>query len=572
MSSRAIAWYDRHAPSLAETYERLEFKAIHGWLLDLLPERQGLILDVGAGTGRDAAAIAALGHHVVAVEPSASMLREGCVRHPDPRIQWLDDRLPGLERVHRMGMSFDAILLSAVWQHVEPGDRPRAFRKLIRLLTPGGILAITLRMGHAPSERDMHEVSRAEVEALARGHGAFIERCVEAADSQGRSDVRWVQLALRLPDDGTGALPLLRHVVLQDAKSSTYKLALLRAVARIADGAPGMVRPREPDGVSVPLGLVALYWIRLFLPLLSAGLPQSPTNRGLEGLGFVNEGFARLLSHAPNDLRVGTRYAAESAAALHTALAAASRTIAGMPAHYMTFPDGRPVMTAVTDRAGRAPPSLLLDEPYLRRFGELVVPANLWHALSRFDAWIEPAIVAEWVRLMHGYAQTQMRTLDAGAIVKAMQWSDPERVVTEARQRALAIMEAGRILHCVWSGTRLTRDRLDIDHCFPWKSWPCDDLWNLLPSTRTVNQHQKRERLPSAALLEEARELVLEWWKAGYLEANTATADRFYLEARSSLPLANAFASSNAADDVFDAVAFQRMRLKENQQIPEWTR
>lgn len=192
-------------------------------------------------------------------------------------------------------------------------------------------------------------------------------------------------------------------------------------------------------------------------------------------------------------------------------------------------------------------------------------------ALSRFDAWIEPAIVAEWMRLTHGYAQTQMRTLDAGAIVKAMQWSDPERVITEARQRALANMESGRISHCVWSGTRLTKDRLDIDHCFPWKSWPCDDLWNLLPSTRTVNQHQKRERPPSAIVLKEARELVLEWWKAGYLEVNTVTADRFYLEARSSLPLANAFASSIAAGDVFDAVAFQRMRLKENRQIPEWT-
>ena len=28
--------------------------------------------------------------------------------------------------------------------------------------------------------------------------------------------------------------------------------------------------------------------------------------------------------------------------------------------------------------------------------------------------------------------------------------------------------------------------------------------------------------------------------------------------------------TSIGADDVFDAVAFQRLRLKENQQIPEW--
>jgi len=571
MSSRAIAWYDHHGSTLVDTYESLDFKAAHGWLLDLLPERPGIILDVGAGSGRDAAGLVAIGHEVVAVEPSSSMLREGSMRHEDARIRWLEDRLPALDATHRTGLTFDLILLSGVWQHVAPGDRPRAFRKLVRLLNPGGVLAITLRMGAADPEREMYEVSRAEIESLARGHGAFVERCVEAEDRLGRGDVHWIQLAVRLPDDGTGALPLLRHVVLQDAKSSTYKLALLRSVARIADGAAGLIQENDADRVSIPLGLVALYWIRLFLPLLSADLPQSPTNRGLTGLGFVNEGVQRLLGCAPNDLRVGMRYGADIGAALHAALVGASRTIALMPAHYMTLPNGRPVMEAVTGRAGRAPSSLVIDEAYLRLFGELLVPVNLWRALSRFDAWIEPAIVAEWIRLMHGYALRQDRKLSEATIAQAMHWSAPERVVAEARQRAISVIESGQPLHCVWSGTRLSKDRLDIDHCFPWSSWPCDDLWNLLPSTRSVNQHEKRDRLPSATLLNGARERVQDWWRVGYsLGADSPIADRFFLEARSSLPLINASDDLIAVDDVFDAVAFQRLRLKENQQIPEW--
>ena len=134
-------------------------------------------------------------------------------------------------------------------------------------------------------------------------------------------------------------------MVLQDAKASTYKLALLRSVARIADGAAGLVRETSDDRVSVPLGLVALYWIRLFLPLLSADLPQSPTNRGLAGLGFVNEGFAGSSDARPTICAWEPAMALASAS-LHAALGAASRTIAPMPAHYMTHPDGRPVMQA----------------------------------------------------------------------------------------------------------------------------------------------------------------------------------------------------------------------------------
>jgi SAM-dependent methyltransferase len=571
MSSRGIAWYDRQGSTLTDTYESLDFKAVHGWLLDVLPKDRGLILDVGAGSGRDAAGFAEMGYEVVAVEPSLSMLHEASLRHTDSRIRWLDDRLPALEATLRTGLNFDLILLSGVWQHVAAGDRPRAFRKLVRLLNPGGAIAITLRMGAADPEREMHEVSRAEIESLARGHGAFVERCLEAEDRLGRSDVRWIQLVVRLPDDGTGALPLLRHVVLQDAKSSTYKLALLRSVARIADGAAGLVRESDAAHVSVPLGLVALNWVRLFLPLLSADLPQSPTNRGLKGLGFVNEGLEKLLGYAPNDLRVGVRLGADSGGSVHSALVGASRTIALMPARYMTYPNGRPVMEAVVGRAGRALSSLVVDEAYLRRFGELLVPVNLWRALSRFDAWIEPAIIIEWTRLMHGYARGQGRKLNDAAIAQAMHWSSPERVVAEARQRAISLIESGQPLFCVWSGTRLNKERLDIDHCFPWTAWPCDDLWNLLPSTRPINQHQKRDRLPSASILRSARDRIQGWWKAGYLmDANSSSADRFFLEARTSLPVIRTASDSIGADDVFDAVGFQRMRLKENQQIPEW--
>jgi hypothetical protein len=52
----------------------------------------------------------------------------------------------------------------------------------------------------------MHPVSLAEVEALARDHGLAVVRSDRAADIQGRPDVSWTRVALRLPDDGTSAL------------------------------------------------------------------------------------------------------------------------------------------------------------------------------------------------------------------------------------------------------------------------------------------------------------------------------------------------------------------------------
>ena len=128
-------------------------------------------------------------------------------------------------------------------------------------------------------------------------------RVTESNDVSGRKGVSWETVWLQLPDDGTGALPLLRHVVFNDQKSSTYKLALLRALLRIADGAAGFARPgANDDHVELPLGLVALYWIRSFQPLIKADLPQQP--RGNLHLGFVKEGFRGLMDRSPFDLRV----------------------------------------------------------------------------------------------------------------------------------------------------------------------------------------------------------------------------------------------------------------------------
>jgi len=565
----SIIWYEHNASTVANQYESVTFDQIHDWLISMLPDRPGVILDVGAGTGRDAAWLAAHGHEVVAVEPSAAMRAEGGRRHPDPRIRWIPDRLPGLDQTFRLGVCFDFILLSAVWMHVPPTDRGRAFRKLITLLKPGGFIAITLRNGRSEVGRAMYPVGRDELERLAREHGAFVELVANSPDRLNRNDIGWTQILIRLPDDGTGALPLLRHIVLGDAKSSTYKLALLRTVARIADSAAGMTQEVDDEHVAVPLGLIALFWIRMFKPLIKADLPQTPTNRGMDGLGFIRDGFRALDTISHLDLRVSARFQGTNATAVHQALRDACDTVAKMPANYITYPNGGPILKA--HRRGRVnqPGRILLNQEYLASFGELRIPTKIWRALERFDAWIEPALISEWGRLMKTYAESQGRRLDDRVINSAMAWSDPARDVALVRQLAINQLHSGIVL-CVWTGRELNESSLDIDHCLPWSAWPCDDLWNLMPAQRVVNQKQKRDRLPSAERLGKAQDLILSWWSNGYFSSPNATIpERFLGEARASLP-SIASTVQPSLDDIFSGVALQRLRLKQDQQVPEW--
>lgn len=190
-----ITYYNRHAEQLADQYDSLEFEQVHRDWLKLIPN-EGMALDVGAGSGRDARYLACNGYNVVAVEPAAELREraqaysastpESC--HP---IHWLDDSLPELNHVHKLQTKFDLILLSAVWMHIAPSQRQRSFRKLSSLLKPNGKMVVSLRHGPSPDERTMHPVSADELAQLAQQQGLSFRVLGPSDDSLGRAEVGW---------------------------------------------------------------------------------------------------------------------------------------------------------------------------------------------------------------------------------------------------------------------------------------------------------------------------------------------------------------------------------------------
>ena len=565
-------WYQTRVGEIAARYESVSAAAVNKWLLDVLPPPPSTILDVGAGSGRDAAWLLSLGYEVLAVDPSAEMRAAAIGRHPGLDDRYLQDGLPALTKTFRTGASFDFILLNASWMHVAPSDRQRAFRKLVTLLEPGGVIAFTLR-DPVETHRGMHAVSAEEIEHLARQHGAFVELRCDGSDLLDRIGVGWKHLAVRVPDDGTGALPLIRHVILNHEKSSTYKLALLRALCRIADSTAGWAEEGTEDHVDLPLGLIALFWIRLFKPLLSPDrmLPQNPVNRDFHGLSFVKpNGFRMLVGIPDNDLRAGMLVASDTRTALERALRDACKTIVEMPVKHLTYQDGSHIFPAKRKQAFHTPARLRLDATYLWSFGTFSVPRHLWRALQRYNVWIEPALVTEWKRLMHQYAARQGRKLDDAVLTQAMTWSEPTRAVSAPGKQASRLIDQDA-LFCVWSGRRLRKNNLDIDHCFPWSAWPCSDLWNLLPVHRDVNQKMKRERLPTDLVLRRAKAQIIGWWGTAYLRSdNPMLADQFRHEASATLPTLEGQTEKLELEDVFSALSLQRLRLSSDQQIPEW--
>lgn len=560
----AIPYYEQHATRLVTQYESLSFEDVHADLIGILPASGSTVLDIGAGSGRDAAWLAAKGYDVVAVEPSEAMLAHARAKHTSSRIQWLSDSLPDLANVRRLGLSFDLILLSAVWMHIPPSDRQRALRKLATLLAPKGRIAISLRLGAPDTERAMHEVSLPELAGLAQQFGLRIVHTSDSQDKLGRSEVSWTNVVLGLPDDGLGALPLLRHLILVDEKSSTYKIALLRVLARSADTAAGLAR-YDADSVVVPLGLVSLFWLRMYKPLIEHALPQMPLTRLGTGPGFVTNSFTSLRPVTAVELRIGSVFSDQTAKHLHQSLSEISQVIRNMPANYLRWPaSDKPIFDVTRRRMVPTPSPLQIDEAFLWSLGDFRIPLEIWQALTHYNVWIEPVLVSEWVRLIESYCNDGRPDVRALAH-SLLAWVDPARDTGFARAAVDRMRAAGKPVYCVWSGARL-RDEYDVDHCFPFAAWPCGDAWNLMPASRQVNI-QKSNRLVTQAALERASDTISSWWNDAFLSQGDGLRRQFFLEASQTLPI---LVATPEPADVIDAMKVHRIRLSKDQGLRPW--
>lgn len=191
----AVDFYDRFAKVLAPAYDKVSFEAVHGPLLHHLPQAPAFVLDVGAGSGRDARALTDLGYDVTAVEPASALRELGCARAKD--AGWLDDRLPELASLNSARSSFDFILCSAVLMSLMPTQIAPSFKTMARLLRPACKLLISVRSpASTDAEGVLHDHSEAFLNAGAAAAGLKLVDFKQVADALSRPH-RWSALVYR---------------------------------------------------------------------------------------------------------------------------------------------------------------------------------------------------------------------------------------------------------------------------------------------------------------------------------------------------------------------------------------
>ena len=136
MKNETLDFYDNNAQEVSDRYEAFDFCERQSNLMTLISDCRK-ILEIGCGSGRDAAFLLSKGFDITAIDGSRPMLDEAAKRHPE-----LTDRL----HQHKMPAAlpfpdgnFDAVVSNAMLMHLNKHDIERAISETCRVLKKGGL-------------------------------------------------------------------------------------------------------------------------------------------------------------------------------------------------------------------------------------------------------------------------------------------------------------------------------------------------------------------------------------------------------------------------------------------------
>ena len=197
----STAGYGKEAEKLIKQYESSPFAEVYEPIMDVFPTSPCKVLDLGAGSGRDAAALTMKGFTVVAVEPTKEMREGGQKLHNDVSITWVDDALPELNELKACGLEgpYPLIVSAAVWMHFDEAERDASMKRVASLLAPGGRFVLSLRHGPVPEGRRMFSIPAEDIINLGKKYGLNHVKHIRRNDLHGRKEIEWTFMCIEKP-------------------------------------------------------------------------------------------------------------------------------------------------------------------------------------------------------------------------------------------------------------------------------------------------------------------------------------------------------------------------------------
>lgn len=204
MGHSTLNYYSQNSLKVAERYESADVTQLHEFLLSSL-RPGGRLLELGCGSGRDAAFMIRQGFRVLATDGSASMVEQAKLHHPELAGHVNHLKLPdGLS--YNLG-EFDGIYAVAVLMHLSVQEIERTILAVDALLAAKGrfIFSVPARRDDVMTNafdskgRRFTALSPDGWKELCLKHNLQIVRTMICEDGLGRGGVVWMNCLAEKP-------------------------------------------------------------------------------------------------------------------------------------------------------------------------------------------------------------------------------------------------------------------------------------------------------------------------------------------------------------------------------------
>lgn len=152
MDRQTLGAYDAGAANFAKDWHEQPAPADLHALIRRFFLPGGRTADVGCGSGREVAHLAANGYDTIGYDASDALLEQARLRYP--RLSFATGVLPTLAGIR--DASFDNVLCETVIMHLRRPQILHAVRRLLAILKPDGILYLSWRVTAGADQRDPH--------------------------------------------------------------------------------------------------------------------------------------------------------------------------------------------------------------------------------------------------------------------------------------------------------------------------------------------------------------------------------------------------------------------------------
>jgi len=209
MDQPTVEYYDSNAGRCAARYESADMSHLDHLLLRHLPERGARVLELGCGSGREAAFLHRSGYDVRGVDASQPMIEEALRRHPELAGRLSCGAVPLPEHSPLLSDSFDAIIAIALLMHVPDAELFETILQCKRMLRPSGVVFISVSVARAggdaegrdPGRRLFRERPVEELQLLFERLGFRLAARYQTPDSLERG-MLWHALVFQLDEQG----------------------------------------------------------------------------------------------------------------------------------------------------------------------------------------------------------------------------------------------------------------------------------------------------------------------------------------------------------------------------------